>query len=51
MVSVVHAECGLCCVWFVLCVVYAECHICVLYAECHNAECRYAGCLGAWVQA
>jgi hypothetical protein len=40
MVSVIYVECHLCCVSFMLSVIYAECR----YAECRYAECRYAEC-------
>jgi hypothetical protein len=40
LLSVVYAECH-------ISALYAECHISALYAECQCAECRYADCRGA----
>jgi hypothetical protein len=33
--------------FFMLSVMYSECHKLTLYAECRFAECRYAECRGA----
>ncbi len=43
MLSVVHAECHLCSVLFMLSVIYALC----LYAECPYSECHHAECRGS----